>query len=145
MVVVRANKVPTPRQYSPRFPVKPCNFYGIAVRAVRAFSLLVRFANGFGDLTGTDVIYCWIYSIIIFLLADCAKLIFIASFHITSGVLEELPDDHEAHDEEEHIDDDHKELLQGKRGSVHKRPKVAATNPKNRSSSATEPIPHCSS
>ena len=92
-------------------------------------SLLVRFAPGFGDLTGTDVIYCWIYSVIIFLLADCAKLIFIASFHITSVVLEELPDDHEAHEEEEHIDDDHKELLQGKRGSVHKRPKVAATNP----------------
>ena len=40
-----------------------------------------------------------------------AKLVFIASFHITSGVLEELPDDHEAHEEEEHIDDDHKELL----------------------------------
>ena len=92
-------------------------------------SLLVRFANGFGDLTGTDVIYCWIYSIIIFLLADCAKLIFIASFHITSGVLEELPDDHEEHENEEHLHEDHKELLQGKRGSVHKRPKVAATNP----------------
>ena len=52
-----------------------------------------------------------------------------AGTYITSGVLEELPDDHEAHEEEEHIDDDHKELLQGKRGSVHKRPKVAATNP----------------
>ena len=56
-------------------------------------------------------------------------MIFIASFHITSGVLEELPDDHEEHENEEHIDDDHKELLQGKRGSVHKRPKVAAANP----------------
>ena len=30
---------------------------------------------------------------------------------------------------EEHLHEDHKELLQGKRGSVHKRPKVAATNP----------------
>ena len=40
-----------------------------------------------------------------------------------------LPAPSQAHEEEEHIDDDHKELLQGKRGSVHKRPKVAATNP----------------
>ncbi len=30
--------VSTLRQYSPQFPVKPCNFYGIAVRAVRAFA-----------------------------------------------------------------------------------------------------------
>ena len=43
--------------------------------------------------------------------------------------LEELPDDHEEHENEEHLHEDHKELLQGKRGSVHKRPKVAATNP----------------
>ena len=44
-------------------------------------------------------------------------------------MLEELPDDHEEHENEEHLHEDHKELLQGKRGSVHKRPKVAATNP----------------
>ena len=31
MVVVRVNKVPILRQYSPGFPVKPCNIYGIAV------------------------------------------------------------------------------------------------------------------
>ena len=39
---VRKAKVPTPRHYSPGFPVKPCNFYGIAVRAVRALQANAR-------------------------------------------------------------------------------------------------------
>ena len=33
VVVVRVNKVPILRQYSPGFPVKPCNIWTIAVRA----------------------------------------------------------------------------------------------------------------
>lgn len=92
-------------------------------------SILVRFMKGFGDLTGGDVGRTWLYSIIVFIVADCAKLIFVAAFHITSGVLVELPEDHESHEDEEHLDDEHKELLQGKHGSVHKRPKIAGQNP----------------
>jgi len=87
-------------------------------------SLVVRFATGFGELTGRDVIIAWFYSFIVFNIADCAKLLFYAYFHTSSGVIEY----HEEEDveDEDHIEEEHKDMLAGKEGSQHLRPRVSA-------------------
>ena len=71
-----------------------------------------------------QVIIAWFYSFIVFNIADCAKLLFYAYFHTSSGVIEY----HEEEDveDEDHIEEEHKDMLAGKEGSQHLRPRVSA-------------------
>eukprot|EP00629_Pelagomonadales_sp_RCC1024_P000254 CAMPEP_0119262516 /NCGR_PEP_ID=MMETSP1329-20130426/2201_1 /TAXON_ID=114041 /ORGANISM="Genus nov. species nov., Strain RCC1024" /LENGTH=954 /DNA_ID=CAMNT_0007262165 /DNA_START=115 /DNA_END=2979 /DNA_ORIENTATION=+ len=57
-------------------------------------SLLVKFAKGFGSLTWTDVGVAWLYSFLVFNVADLAKLAFLSLWGTNSGVLDEHWADH---------------------------------------------------
>jgi H+-transporting ATPase len=57
-------------------------------------SLLVKYAKGFGDLTWPDVGVAWLYSFLVFNVADLAKLAFLSIWGTSKGVLDEHWADH---------------------------------------------------